>query len=208
MVIKVDLKDLETLALAKKIPIMQKEGLSFMIDRLNESQASSLLEIGSAVGYSALMMASNVEGLKIDSIELDASRYAEACQHVEAYQKADQIALHLGDALTYPLEKLAYAPYDCLFIDAAKAQYQRFFERFIDLVKPEGFVIVDNLDFHGMVNDIEHIHNRNTRALVRKIKRFKDWILHHEAYDSIYYPVGDGIVMIRKKEQHEVNDKY
>lgn len=207
MAIRIDLCDLEKKALAQQIPIMQKEGLSFMIDRLNESQATSLLEIGTAVGYSTLMMASNVEGLRIDSIELDASRYEQACKHVEEYEKSDVIALHLGDALVYPLEQLNYAPYDCLFIDAAKAQYQRFFERYIDLVKPDGFVIVDNLDFHGMIFDIEHIHNRNTRALVRKIKRFKDWILNHDAYQSDYYPVGDGIVLIRKKEPHEVNDK-
>ena len=60
-------------------------------------------------------------------------------------------------------------------------------------------MIVDNLDFHGMVFDIEHIQNRNTRALVRKIKRFKDWILNNGDYESEYVQKGDGIVVIRKR---------
>ena len=66
-------------------------------------------------------------------------------------------------------------------------------------MKEDGIILVDNLDFHGMIFDIEHINNRNTKQLVKKIKRFKEWILNNENYESEYYPVGDGIVLIRKK---------
>ncbi|MDD6423654.1 MAG: U32 family peptidase, partial [Intestinibaculum porci] len=90
------------------------------------------------------------------------------------------------------------APYDVLFIDAAKAQYRKFFEKYIDLVKDDGVVIVDNLDFHGMLEHPETIGNRNTKALVRKIERFRKWIVENDDYHVDYIPVGDGLCTITK----------
>lgn len=200
------IEELKAIALENNIPIMQDAGLDFMVDALKKVNANRLLEVGSAIGYSAIYMASHVEGLCIDTLERDEGRANEARKNIAEFQLNERICLHEADALEYPLEKLAFAPYDCLFIDGAKAQYQKFFERYIPLVKEYGLVIVDNLDFHGMIFDIPHIHNRNTRALVRKIKRFKDWILGNEDYDATYYPIGDGIVVItRKGESNEVN---
>lgn len=186
-------------AIADNIPIMQTEGLTFMCERLNECQASSVLEIGSAVGYSAIFMALHVKDLKIDTIERDETRHLEAVKNVSEFNLNDQITLHLADALEFDESLLKHAPYDLLFIDAAKAQYQKFFEKYVGYVKEDGIILVDNLDFHGMIFDIEHINNRNTKQLVKKIKRFKEWILNNENYESEYYPVGDGIVLIRKK---------
>lgn len=193
------LEKLREKAIADNIPIMQTEGLTFMCDKLNECQASSVLEIGSAIGYSAIYMASHVEGLKIDTIERDEVRHLQAKQNVSDFNLNDRITLHFADALEFDESLLKHAPYDLLFIDAAKAQYQKFFEKYVGYVKDDGMILVDNLDFHGMIFDIEHINNRNTKQLVKKIKRFKEWILNNENYESEYYPVGDGIVLIRKK---------
>ena len=193
------LEKLREKAIADNIPIMQTEGLTFMCDKLNECQASSVLEIGSAIGYSAIYMASHVEGLKIDRIERDEVRHLQAKQNVSDFNLNDRITLHFADALEFDESLLKHAPYDLLFIDAAKAQYQKFFEKYVGYVKDDGMILVDNLDFHGMIFDIEHINNRNTKQLVKKIKRFKEWILNNENYESEYYPVGDGIVLIRKK---------
>lgn len=191
--------ELENDALSRNIPVMQKEGILFVIDKLNEIKAKSCLEIGSAVGYSALMMVSNVEDLKIDTLEVNEERYNEAVRNIKKYHYEDQIEIYFADALTFDSEKLKLKEYDCMFIDAAKAQYQKFFEKYIPYVKENGIVIVDNLDFHGMVFDIEHIKNRNTKQLVKKIKRFKDWIFNHEDYDVEYYHVGDGVCVIKRK---------
>lgn len=191
------LEALKQEALDNNIPIMQDEGLDFMVS--HNGQSHSLLEIGSAVGYSAIYLCSHLPELQIDTIERDEVRAAEAKKNIASFHLENRIFLHVNDALTLDEKTLSYAPYDCIFIDAAKAQYQKFFEKYIGLLKDDGLVIVDNLDFHGMIFDIEHIHNRNTRALVRKIKRFKDWILNNDDYQSDYYPVGDGIVVIRKK---------
>lgn len=194
-------EEIEQDALKRNIPVMQKEGILFLIDELLKQHASSCLEIGSAIGYSAMMMVSHVEGLKIDTIELDENRYLEALFNIQERHLEDQISIYHDDALTFDTQLLKYAPYDCLFIDAAKAQYQKFFEKYIPYVKERGIVIVDNLDFHGMIFDIDHIKNRNTKQLVKKIKRFKDWIFNHEDYDVEYHAVGDGICVIRRKEK-------
>lgn len=199
------IKQLQQQAIADNIPIMQTEGLTFMCEKLNECQASSVLEIGSAIGYSAIFMALHVPHLKIDTIERDENRHNEAKKNVKDFELENRITLHLADALEFDEANLKHAPYDLLFIDAAKAQYQKFFEKYVGYVKEDGMIIVDNLDFHGMIFDIEHIHNRNTKQLVKKIKRFKEWILNNQDYESEYHAVGDGIVLIRKKEQDETH---
>ena len=193
-------EEIEKHALERNIPVMQKEGLDFLIEQLNQCHAKSCLEIGSAIGYSSMMMVSHVDGLKIDTIELNDERYQEAVANIHERQLDDRIHIYHDDALTFDVSRLQCSPYDCLFIDAAKAQYQKFFEKYVDFVKPHGIVIVDNLDFHGMIFDIDHIKNRNTKQLVKKIKRFKDWIFNHDDYNVNYYGVGDGICVIQRKE--------
>lgn len=193
-------EEIEKDALSRNIPVMQKEGIDFLISKLKEVNALSLLEIGSAIGYSSMMMVSHVDGLKIDTIELNEERYNEACFNIRERDLEDRISIFHDDALTFDEEKLKYQPYDVLFIDAAKAQYQKFFEKYVPYVKNDGLVIVDNLDFHGMIFDIDHIKNRNTKQLVKKIKRFKDWIFNHEDFDVEYYNVGDGICIIKRRD--------
>ena len=196
-----ELVELEKEAIEKNIPIMQKAGLAFMVDIFKQYNCSNCLEIGSAIGYSALMLVTNIDDFKVETIELDQQRYLEAVKNINDYGMNDKIIIHHDDALTFQTDKLQFAPYDCLFIDAAKAQYQKFFEKYVPFVKKNGIIIVDNLDFHGMIFDIDHIKNRNTRQLVKKIKRFKDWIFQHDAYDVEYYAVGDGICVIRRKDE-------
>lgn len=191
---------LEKDAIARDIPIMQKEGLMYMIDLLIDHKASSVLEVGSAIGYSSMMMARYVPGLKVDTIERDEDRYKEAIQNIQDHELSDQIDVYFEDALVLDPECLKNAPYDCIFIDGAKAQYRKFFEKYAPLLKKGGFVLVDNLDFHGMIFDIEHIKNRNTRALVRKIKRFKDWIMDNDNYHAEYIEIGDGLCVITGKD--------
>ena len=176
--------EIEKSARERHIPVTEKEGLEFLIQTFNEHQCHRCLEIGSAIGYSAMMMVSNIDDFVVETIELDDARYLEAIQNIKEQQLEAQIEIHHDDAL---------------FIDAAKAQYQKFFEKYMPLVQKNGICIVDNLDFHGMIFDIDHIKNRNTKQLVKKIKRFKDWIFNHEEYQVTYYGVGDGICVIKRK---------
>lgn len=192
-------EDLEKSAIDRNIPIMQREGLEFMINVFKENDCHCCLEIGSAIGYSAMMLVSNIDNFKVETIELNDERYFEAINNIKDNNLQEKIIIHHDDALVFDCNSLVLKKYDCLFIDAAKAQYQKFFEKYIGLIKEDGVCIVDNLDFHGMIFDIENIKNRNTKQLVKKIKRFKDWIFNNDEYDVTYYHVGDGICVIRKR---------
>lgn len=191
--------EIEKDALDRNIPVMQKEGLEFLIQTFQENDCHYCLEIGSAIGYSAMMMVSNIDDFYVETIELNEERYKEALTHIKNEDLEDKINIYLDDALIFDIKKLKYPCFDCLFIDAAKAQYQKIFEKYMPLVKEDGICIVDNLDFHGMIFDIDHIKNRNTKQLVKKIKRFKDWIFNHDEYDVDYYSIGDGICIIKRK---------
>lgn len=194
-----ELPELKKKALAMQIPIMQEDGLSFMIDTFSKEKCHTCLEIGSAIGYSSIMMVHNISEFKVETIELDSNRYQEAVRNIEEYGYLKEIMIHHADALQFEINDLQYSCYDCLFIDGAKAQYQKFFEKYMPLVKQDGICIVDNLDFHGMIYDIDHIKNRNTKQLVKKIKRFKDWIFDNEKFEVTYYSIGDGICIIKRR---------
>lgn len=191
--------DMEEYAKQYNIPIMQQEGLDFMIQTLQKHQFHSCLEIGSAIGYSAIMMVLNIDDFYVETIELNKQRYQDAIKYIHQYDCDKQITIHHDDALTFDMACLKQQQYDCLFIDAAKAQYRKFFEKYMPVIQDHGICIVDNLDFHGMIYDIDHIKNRNTKQLVKKIKRFRDWIFEQEDYNVTYYPIGDGICIIEKR---------
>lgn len=191
--------ELEVNAIDRNIPIMQREGIEFMINIFKEYNCQHCLEIGSAIGYSAMMLVSNIDNFKVETIELNEERYLEALKNINDNNLSSQIIIHHNDALEFNIDDLVLKNYDCLFIDAAKAQYQKFFEKYMPLINDEGICIVDNLDFHGMIFDIDKIKNRNTKQLVKKIKRFKDWIFDNDQYDVVYHHIGDGICVIRKK---------
>ncbi len=191
--------EIEEHALKRSIPVMQKDGIEFLIQTLIENNCKACLEIGSAIGYSAMMIAKNIDHCMVETIEIDNNRFNEAKQNIENEKLENQIILHHFDALEFDVEDLQIKKYDCLFIDAAKAQYQKFFEKFIPFLNKDGICIVDNLDFHGMIHDIDNIKNRNTKQLVKKIKRFKDWIFDHSLYEVTYYAIGDGICIIKRR---------
>ena len=139
--------EMETYARAHDVPIMEKEGIAFMLDVIQTHGCRRILEIGTAIGYSAIRMALVHEDIHVVSIERDEQRWQEACRNVEKAGLSSRITLILGDALETEID----GEFDFLFIDAAKAQYTRFFERYTPLLKQGGIVLSDNLGFHGMV---------------------------------------------------------
>lgn len=111
------------------VPIIQDQGLELMLQLLRIKQPQSILEIGTAIGYSSLMMARHLPKTHIVSIERDPKRYNEAIAYHERSSIKEQVTLLEADALEIANEELPIQKYDVIFIDAAKAQYQKFFEK-------------------------------------------------------------------------------
>lgn len=190
------LKELEAYALENNIPIMQKDGIDYLVSFIKHKDINSVLEIGTAIGYSAISMALANPKLKVTTIERDETRYLEAIKNVKNFELEDRITLLFNDALEIKLD----GEYDLIFIDAAKGQNRNFFEKFEPLLAKNGYIITDNMKFHGYVDkDESEIKNRNLRGLVRKIKEYHTFLEENPDYNTIFYDLGDGIAVSSRK---------
>lgn len=189
-----DFKYIEKYAEEHNIPIMEKTGINFLTKYIKENNIKNILEIGSAIGYSAIKMALVDEKIKITTIEKNDSRYLEALKNIKNFNLEKQITLVLADALDIELSE----QYDLIFIDAAKGQYIKFFEKFKKNLKKSGVIISDNIMFHGYVKKKERIESKNLRQLVNKIKNYIDFLEKNDEFDTIFYKIGDGISVSKR----------
>ena len=191
-----EIRENKKYALDNKIPIMVDEGIDFLTTFIIKNQTTNILEIGSAIGYSAIMMALANPNVKITTIERDRERYLEAVKNVKKMGLEDRITLIFNDALETSIE----GKFDLIFIDAAKGQNIRFFEKFESNLTDHGVIINDNIDFHGLVQkDVDSIQSRNLRGLIRKIREYIDYLKNNPKYEVEFLKIGDGIAVARKK---------
>lgn len=180
---------LKEYACENKIPIMQEDGILFLTEYIRKNNVKKILEIGTAIGYSAINMALVSDDVVVTTIEKDAERYNEALCNIKEFGLENRIKVILGDALEVNVDGI----YDLIFIDAAKAQYIKFFEKFKNNLSLEGTIISDNLDFHGLVSSDVEIKNRNLKQLVRKINNYRDFLENNKEFHTDFLTVGDGI---------------
>ncbi len=191
------IREIKKYALDHQVPIMQDEGIDFLTDYIAKNQVKKVLEIGTAIGYSAIMMALSNPQLTVVSIERDRDRYLEAVKNVKEMHLDQRITLLYKDAFDVSFQE----KFDLIFIDAAKGQNIKFFEKFSYNLADSGTIITDNIYFHGLVDTpLEEIESRSLRSLVRKIKNYICFLNDHPAFQTTFYRIGDGIsVSVKKK---------
>lgn len=190
------LKEIKNYAKEYNVPIMQEAGIDFLMTFIIKHRIKSVLEVGTAIGYSAIMMALCQPTLKITSIERDEERYLEALKNIKKFHLEDRITLIFKDALDVKLE----GEFELIFLDAAKSQNIKFFQLFTRNLSSSGFVITDNMYFHGLVEKNEkEIKSRNLRGLVRKMKDYIAFLNSNPDYDTTIYRIGDGIAVSKRK---------
>lgn len=187
--------ELEKYAKENKVPIIQQDGLNFIINYIKENKVKNILEIGTAIGYSAINMALTSKDIKITTIERNEKMYAEARKNIRKFELEKRITLVLKDALDIEVK----GKYDLIFIDAAKAQYIKFFEKFKHNLTKDGVIITDNLNFHGLTKNPETIQSKNLRALVTKINKYKEFLKNNKEFKTTFYQIGDGITVSKRK---------
>ena len=192
--VHIRIEELEDYARENNIPIMQKDGIEFLTEYIKENNIKSILEIGSAIGYSAIKMALVDNDIKVTTIERDKERYDIAVDNINKFNLNDRISIILGDAL----ETNIVGEYDLIFIDAAKSKYIKFFEKYELNLKKDGVIVTDNLSFHGLVEDDTKTINRNTRQLVRKIRNYIEFLKNNNKYETIFYKLGDGVAISKR----------
>ena len=151
------LSEIEEYAKEKRIPIMMKDGIEFLCNYIKEHKIKRILEIGSAIGYSAIKMALVDKDIKIVTIERDKERYDEAIKNIDYFNLNEQIEIINGDAMDVSVDGM----YDLIFIDASKGHNIDFFEKYQNNLDKSGVIITDNLSFHGLVEDECLIETKN-----------------------------------------------
>jgi len=190
------LKNIEKYAEKENVPIMNKRGINFLCKLIEKNNVKSILEIGSAIGYSSIKMALVKEDIKITTIERDEVRYLEAVKNIKNCKLEKRINIILGDALETEIK----GHYDLIFIDAAKGQNIKFFNRYKTNLNKNGLIVTDNMSFHGLVEEKERIRNKNLRQLVGKIRKYIVFLKENTEYNTKFYKTGDGIAVTVKKE--------
>ena len=193
------MKELEEYAKINNIPIMQKDGILYLINYIKENNIKNILEIGSAIGYSSIMMASINSDIRITTIERDKDRYDLAVFNIKKYNLDMQINIIYGDAVDTDITGM----YDLIFIDAAKGKNIFFFEKYKNNLVKGGTIITDNLSFHGLVEDSDLVKTKNQRGIVNKIKDFISFLDNNEGFATEYISVGDKIAISKRRSDYE-----
>ena len=192
MVNTIDLiKEMKEYAEDNNVPIITDEGINYIRNYIKENNIKRILEVGAAIGYSSILMALTDEEITITTIERDEKRYLEAVKNIKKFHLQERITLLYKDAFDVELDE----EFDLVFIDAAKAQNTKFFEKFSKNLAKQGTIITDNMNFHGLVEDESKIESRNLRALIRKVKAYHEFLENNEDYKTEFLNIGDGLAV-------------
>ena len=188
-----ELKKIHDDARKNDVPIMLDDGMAFLLSYIREHESiRDILEVGTAVGYSAINMAAIRWDITIDTLEVNEEMAQQAEKNIAQENLAERIHVHLGDAAAYETDKI----YDLIFIDAAKSQYRRYLEHFLKNSRTGTVFIFDNLNFHGIVDDESLSQNRSTIQMMHKIKKFREHLLKDDRFQTKFYSdTGDGVAV-------------
>ena len=189
--VKEQILEMENYASEHNVPIIEKKSIAFIMKYIRDNNIKNVLEIGSAIGYSAILMASSNQETTVTTIERDETRYMECLKNVKKCGMDKKINVVYQDALELNLsEDLRY---DLIFIDAAKGQYTRFFEKYKNFLNPNGAIITDNIKFHGYVGESNKLDKGNLKSLVEKIEKYIEFLKTNTEFDTEFYDIGDGL---------------
>jgi len=192
------LVEMEQYAEAHNVPIMELVGIEALLGMLRIQQPKRILEIGTAIGYSALRMAEALPHSTIVTLERDEERFDAAEGFLSRSDIGKRVVTLFGDALELGEEVEKHGPFDAIFIDAAKGQYLKFFELYSEMLSEEGVVYSDNVLFKGFVAQ-EEVEQKRIRNMVKKLKNYNEWLMNHGQFDTSILPVGDGIAISKKR---------
>lgn len=195
-----DISEIKLYARKNDVPIMQDQSQQFICEYIKNHNYKKILEIGTAIGYSTIQFAKTSPDVKVTSIELDIDRFIKARQNVEDCNLQDRITLINENALDTQMDD----KFDLIFIDGPKAQYIKFFEKYKNNLNPNGVIISDNLFFHGMVEDLTLTHNYSTIKLVKKIRKYIDFLKNNQEFTTEFFELGDGISVSSPKKSIEI----
>ncbi len=192
------LHEMEVFAAVNKVPIINENGRRVFIDIIEEKKPHRVLEIGTAIGYSALLtMVHGAEDVQVLSLELSPERAATAQEFISKSQYADRVEIVLGDAGEM-LESLnPDALFDMVFIDAAKGQYPDYLRKVLPFLAEDGIIVADNVLFRGYVLS-EEKPPRRYKTIVKRLRQYLAMVNDNRYFETEVYENGDGLALTRR----------
>ena len=193
---KQELQKIKQKALEEHIPIIMDDTLEVVDKILTEIRPKRILEIGTAVGYSAICFSEYLEpNGKIDTIERDEERISEAKINFEKVGVSDKINIYAGDAVE--ILPTLNEKYDVVFIDAAKGKYPFFLKEALRMIKPSGIILADNILYKGYVMSDYNKHKQ--RTAVRNLREYIKEVTENPNIETEILEVGDGLAVSKIK---------
>lgn len=184
------LEKMEIYAKENYVPIARKANIEYLKNIIVKEKLYNILELGSAIGYSAICMAGVSENVKVTTIERNEKMYNEAVKNINEAKLNNQINIIFDDIFNVELNE----KYDLIFIDAAKAQYIKFFEKFSPLLSKGGVIISDNLE----LKDLQKLtDSKKSKRLVEKMNDYRAYLESLEDYKTEFIDIGDGFAVTR-----------
>lgn len=196
------LQRLEVEGRLEGIPNIAPAGAAVLRMLCSLHKPKRILEIGTAIGYSAIHMAEAAQAARLVTIELDEQRAARAVENFREADVADRVELLVGDALDH-LPELDET-FDMIFIDAAKGKYPQFLQEAIRLCRTDGIIVSDNVLFRGLTAVSPDEIDRRHRGLVQKIRDYNELLRTHPGLQTTFLAVGDGMAVSIKVRAKEV----
>lgn len=186
------LKEIEIYASENYVPIIRKENIEYLEKLIKDEKLFNILELGSAIGYSSIRMAKVDKRVKVTTIERDVKMYNEAVKNIKDMKIENQIEIIFDDIFNVEL----LDKYDLIFIDAAKAQYIKFFNKFKDNLNENGYIISDNLE----LLDLQKLtQSKKSKRLVTKMNEYKEFLISLDEYETTFLNIGDGFAITKKR---------
>ena len=180
-----------------KVPITLDDTLLFLLETIKNTNSKNILEIGTAIGFGCINMATKTNCEHIDTLELDEERFNIANDNIKALNLESKITTHLVDAKDYLNN--CNKTYDLVYLDGPKGQYINYLPMLCKIVKKGGIIFADNLNFHGMVTG-EIPVSKGCRAMIKGLKNYIEEVTTNPHYETIIYrEIGDGIGVTKIK---------
>lgn len=194
-----NIDELRAYATEHNVPIMDKISTEFVKQMIRIKDVRHILEIGTAIGYSAMHFASCHPNIKVWTIERSEEMYEQALTNIKQYDFEEQVQVVFADA-SVGYELLPNnQKFDLIFIDAAKAQSKKFFEIYEPFLNEDGIIITDNILYHGFVSDIDIVRNRNVKQMVKKVQQYNQWLMNRSDFNTTLINIGDGMAISKKE---------
>ena len=191
------LQQLEHYSHENNVPIIRKEMQSLLAFLLTMNRPSNILEIGTAIGFSALFMSEHCPGAQITTIEKYEKRIPVAKENFVKFGKSDKITLLEGDA--FDIMKELQTAYDFIFMDAAKGQYVNFLPQVLRLLSKGGLLVSDNVLQDGEIVESRFAVTRRNRTIHSRMREYLYELNHREDIVTTVLPVADGVTLSVKK---------